>query len=239
MKTSADDQSSNKINLNKYKGQSILSEEFEELAGIIYRPKTQETRQSYEIVLSFIQDYIGDQPRDVLCGAADEVLIMLKNDRMRDKERKREIDSLLGCAMNDERFAQLVNLGKKLTDWSNDELEKLNSDNINDENNMDETVGVRVMIGDEEDDEDDDNDVYEINEDQEGEEDDEDGTEATESQVIQGNVCTLHIEKQFLKIMTFLNKILRLQDLRGLCGERSGQAEGPASARNRRLLAAA
>ncbi len=187
MKTSADDQVSNKYNLNKYKGQSILSEEFEELSGIIYRPKTQETRQNYEIVLSFIQDCIGDQPRDILCGAADEVLIILKNDRLRDKERKREVEALLG-GLNDERFAQLVNLGKKLTDWSNDELEKMNSDTMNEEN-MDETVGVRVMIGDEEDEEDEENDVYEVNEDQdEGDEDGDEGQEANEDQVIQGNV---------------------------------------------------
>jgi len=33
------------------------------------------------------------QPRDVLCGAADEVLIVLKNDRMKDKEKKREFDN--------------------------------------------------------------------------------------------------------------------------------------------------
>jgi pre-mRNA-splicing helicase BRR2 len=164
-----------------------LSEEFEELSGIIYRPKTQETRQNYEIVLSFIQDCIGDQPRDILCGAADEVLIILKNDRLRDKERKREVEALLG-GLNDERFAQLVNLGKKLTDWSNDELEKMNSDTMNEEN-MDETVGVRVMIGDEEDEEDEENDVYEVNEDQdEGDEDGDEGQEANEDQVIQGNV---------------------------------------------------
>ena len=42
------------------------------------------------------------QPRDVLCGAADEVLVVLKNDRMKDKEKKREVESLLG-GLADER----------------------------------------------------------------------------------------------------------------------------------------
>lgn len=50
-----------KFELNKFKGQSILSEEFEDSSTILYRPKTQETRQSYEIILSFIQECIGDQ----------------------------------------------------------------------------------------------------------------------------------------------------------------------------------
>lgn len=51
-----------------------------------------------------------------MCGAADEILMVLKNDRLRDKERKKEIESLLG-SIAEERFALMVNLGKKITDW--------------------------------------------------------------------------------------------------------------------------
>lgn len=57
------------------------------------------------------------QPRDVLCGAADEILDTLKNDRLKDKERKKEIELLVGPLM-EERFAVLVNLGKKITDYA-------------------------------------------------------------------------------------------------------------------------
>jgi pre-mRNA-splicing helicase BRR2 len=113
----AEDASSSYSSAKLFKGQSILSTDFEDSSNILYRPKTQETRQNYEIILSFIQECIGDQPRDILCGAADEVLLTLKNDRLRDKERKREVEALLG-QLPDERFSQLVNLGKKLTDWS-------------------------------------------------------------------------------------------------------------------------
>ena len=60
------------------------------------------------------------QPRDVLCGAADEVLAVLKNDRMREKEKKKEVEGLLG-PIAEERFALLVNLGKKITDWVQEE----------------------------------------------------------------------------------------------------------------------
>lgn len=48
-----------------------------------YRPRTQETRAAYEAVLSFIREQFGDQPQDVLKGAADEVLAVLKDDRKR------------------------------------------------------------------------------------------------------------------------------------------------------------
>ena len=59
------------------------------------------------------------QPRDILCGAADEVLAVLKNDKMRDKERRREVEQLLGAA-EDTRYHVLVNLGKKITDYGGD-----------------------------------------------------------------------------------------------------------------------
>ena len=88
------------------------SEAIDEIVGIYYRPKTQDTRQTFEYLLSFIMEALGDQPRDVLCGAADEVLAALKNERLRDKERRREVQTLLG-SLADERYALLVNLGKK------------------------------------------------------------------------------------------------------------------------------
>jgi len=134
----------------KMKGATLLSEGIDEMVGIMYRPKSQETRQTYEVLLSFIQAALGDQPRDILCGAADEILISLKNDRLRDKERRREIDALLG-GMPDERFALLVNLGKKITDFGID-------DKINADENIDETYGINVQF--EESDEEDEADMF-------------------------------------------------------------------------------
>ena len=84
----------------------------------LYKPKTAETKQTYEVMLSFIQEALGDQPRDILHGAADEVLRTLKDDRMREKEKKKETEELLGSQLPEERFALLVNLGKKITDFS-------------------------------------------------------------------------------------------------------------------------
>ena len=62
----------------KLKSSSLFGQN--DFAGLFYRPKTRETMQSYELILSFIQAMLGDQPRDVICGAADEVLAVLKND---------------------------------------------------------------------------------------------------------------------------------------------------------------
>ncbi|XP_037076641.1 LOW QUALITY PROTEIN: putative U5 small nuclear ribonucleoprotein 200 kDa helicase, partial [Pollicipes pollicipes] len=151
----------------KMRGTTLLSEGVEEMVGIYYRPKTQETRHTYEVLLSFIQEAIGDQPRDVLCGAADEVLTVLKNDRMKDKERKKETEGLLG-PLAEERFALLVNLGKKITDFGTEVKSTAAADQL------DDTYGVNVQF-EESEDEGDNEDVYgEVRED----DDDEEGEES-------------------------------------------------------------
>lgn len=83
---------------------------------MLYRPRTKETLSTYELLLSFIQSAIGDQPRDILCGAADEVLATLKDDRLKEKEKQKEVTSLLG-PLDDEKFTLLVGLGRKITDY--------------------------------------------------------------------------------------------------------------------------
>ncbi|KAI8793415.1 U5 small nuclear ribonucleoprotein 200 kDa helicase [Biomphalaria glabrata] len=164
----------------KMKGTTLLSEGIDEMVGILYRPKTTETRQTYEVLLNFIQAALGDQPRDVLCGAADEVLIVLKNDRMKDKEKKKEVENLLG-ELADERFALLVNLGKKITDWSQEEKVQT-SETID----FDETYGVNVQF-EESDDEDTGNLYGEVQEEGDGEEDNE-GEEAAFDATLHANL---------------------------------------------------
>uniref|UniRef100_A0A8C6ZSF0 Brr2 N-terminal helicase PWI domain-containing protein n=1 Tax=Nothoprocta perdicaria TaxID=30464 RepID=A0A8C6ZSF0_NOTPE len=137
--------------INKMKGYTLLSEGIDEMVGIIYKPKTKETRETYEVLLSFIQAALGDQPRDILCGAADEVLAVLKNEKLRDKERRKEIDLLLGQT-DDTRYHVLVNLGKKITDYGGDkEIQNM-------DDNIDETYGVNVQF--ESDEEEGDEDIY-------------------------------------------------------------------------------
>lgn len=59
----------------KMKGATLLSEGIDDFVGIIYRPKTQETRQTYEVILSFIQAALGDQ----VCVAEKELYLFLFN----------------------------------------------------------------------------------------------------------------------------------------------------------------
>ncbi|MFH4977102.1 hypothetical protein AB6A40_003811 [Gnathostoma spinigerum] len=121
---------------------TLLGDSNNDLMGL-YKPRTQETKQTYEVLLAFIQDAIGDQPRDILCGAADEVLATLKSDKIREKDRKKEVELLLG-PLTDERTAVLINLTKKITDFSVDD-EKGKYEN---QDEIDETIGVNVQFDD-------------------------------------------------------------------------------------------
>ncbi|XP_054766386.2 U5 small nuclear ribonucleoprotein 200 kDa helicase-like [Lytechinus pictus] len=152
-----------RYDMKKFKGQTLLSAGVEDIVGIYYRPKTQETRGTYEALLSFIQAAIGDQPRDILCGAADEVLATLKNEHSKNKDKKRELEQLLGT-LAEERFALLVNLGKKITDYGAEKEKK----NIDDD--IDETLGVNVQFEESDDEGGDDEDVGEIKEEESDEE---------------------------------------------------------------------
>lgn len=167
------------------KGATLLSEGIDEMVGIVYRPKTQETRQTYEVLLSFIQEALGDQPRDILCGAADEILAVLKQDRLKEREKKKEIDNLLG-AVAEERFALLVNLGKKITDFGSDAASSLAGGGGGgggaEGEQIDETYGINVQF--EESEAESDEDVY-------GEVRDDDGQDEGEEARIDN---TLHAE---------------------------------------------
>jgi pre-mRNA-splicing helicase BRR2 len=127
------------------RGSSVLSKDVDELSGIYYQPKTRETRSTYEVLLSFIQAAIGDQPRDILCGAADEVLATLKEEKLKERDKKKEVESLLG-QMTEERFSLLVNLGRKITDYTTAK----ESGEAGAQADIDEDYGVAVVFEGEE-----------------------------------------------------------------------------------------
>lgn len=103
------------INSNE-NGQNMYSG-FKEVWVFIARCYIKLARDVLCLVLNYF--FFCHQPRDILCGAADEVLAVLKNEKLRDKERRKEIDLLLGQT-DDTRYHVLVNLGKKITDYGGD-----------------------------------------------------------------------------------------------------------------------
>ena len=123
----------------KLRGVTILTDGLDEMLEIVYKPSTRETRQTYEVLLNSISDALGDQPRDIIRGAADEVIAVLKNEKLRDKERRKEVEALLD-KQDDARYQLLVNLGQKITDYGVDQ------DNQTADDNIDDTYGVQVSL---------------------------------------------------------------------------------------------
>ena len=90
-----------------------------------YRPRTKETRTAYEHILTFLQQLadFSDQPASVLRSATEEVLIILKatEESWKDFDRKLKIEQCLGIKsgeISSEKYAQLVNLARRITDFS-------------------------------------------------------------------------------------------------------------------------
>jgi len=56
-----------------------------------------------------------------LHGASHEILLILKSDSIREKEKKKEAEDLFSTKLTEERFALLTNLAKKITDFNPDD----------------------------------------------------------------------------------------------------------------------
>ncbi|TPX36711.1 hypothetical protein SmJEL517_g01209 [Synchytrium microbalum] len=155
----------------------------EDLEGVTYRPRTKDTAQTHQLMLYFMAEQLGDVPQDVIKGATDEVIQILKEETAKDFDKKRDIERLLqdirgsATVLSSEKFAHLVGLGKKITDYRADEAAEAAAAVSADTgarklDTMDDEYGVAVVFDEEEEDEDSD-DEMEIKDDDDDEEEDE------------------------------------------------------------------
>lgn len=123
------------------------------IEGLRYRPRTQPTRDSFNLILTIVAENLGDVPHEVVRSAADATLEYLKDDDLKDFDKKKEIDDILGATMSAKQFNELVNLGKKITDYdAQDEDEGMQDVNQAGDEEIDERQGVAVDFDNEEDD---------------------------------------------------------------------------------------
>ncbi|OCL01817.1 Sec63-domain-containing protein [Glonium stellatum] len=103
-----------------------------------YRPRTPATRATYELITTIVGRNLGDVPNHYL-----------KDDSLKDFDRKKEIDDILGTSMGSKEFNELVNLGKKITDYdAQDEDENMGDSGEGAEGaDIDEKQGVAVNAG--------------------------------------------------------------------------------------------
>ncbi len=81
-------------------------------------------------------------PNEVVRSAADAVLEYLKDDDLKDYDKKKEVDDILGISMSPKEFNELVNLGKKITDYDAQDDDEDMADAGRDEEEIDERQGV-------------------------------------------------------------------------------------------------
>jgi pre-mRNA-splicing helicase BRR2 len=148
------------------RGAGILSAGDALIEGLKYRPRTPATRATYDLILTLTANALGDVPQEVVRSAADAVLEYLKDESMKDYDKKKEIDDLVGASMSSKEFNELVNLGKKITDYdAQDDEDMANADGADDEAELDERQGVAVVFDESDEDEDGIARTYEVRED--------------------------------------------------------------------------
>ncbi len=143
-------------------GYSDIIEATQDLEGLTYRPSTTQTREVYELILSTVHQAVGDQASDIVRSAADMVLEALKDESLRDFDKKKQIEEVLGSVSSD-MFSQLVNLSKKITDYGADDEAAEDPDAERNERDIDED-GVAVVFDEEEQEEEEEEEGYEIRE---------------------------------------------------------------------------
>ncbi|KAL8464183.1 hypothetical protein ACS0TY_033921 [Phlomoides rotata] len=133
----------------------------------VYQPKTKETRAAYEAMLSVIQQQLGGQPLNIVSGAADEILAVLKNDNIKNPDKKKEIEKLLNPIPNN-TFDQLVSIGKLINDYH--DAGDAGDAAANGDDGLDDDVGVAVEF-EENEEEEEESDLDMVPEDEEDEDD--------------------------------------------------------------------
>jgi pre-mRNA-splicing helicase BRR2 len=136
------------------RGGGILSGTDALIEGIQYRPRTQPTRDAFNLILTIVAEQLGDVPHEVVRSAADATLEYLKDDDLKDFDKKKEIDDILGVSMSPKQFNELINLGKKITDYdAQDEDEEMEDVQRAGEDEIDGRQGVAVNFENEDEDE--------------------------------------------------------------------------------------
>ncbi|EGX44611.1 hypothetical protein AOL_s00188g279 [Orbilia oligospora ATCC 24927] len=147
------------------------------IEGLKYRPRTQETRDVYDLILSFVLDELhGDVPSDVVRSAADAILETLKSEGLKDFDKKKEIDEVLGVVLKADRFNKLVNLGKKITDYDAEGDEEMGGTGEGEAEDLDDRHGVAVVFDEDEEEDEEGAGTFEVGDD--GSDDEEEGDAA-------------------------------------------------------------
>ena len=157
----------------------VLSQADLNIEGLRYRPRTAATKDVYDLIATNVaQKMGGDYGVQITASATDSILEYLKDDALKDFDKKKEIDDILGITLSSKEFNQLVNLGKKITDYEAQDEDEEMAGEAGEGADIDERQGVAVDFGSEDGDDEDGGRTFEVrDEDEESEPDLAMGTE--------------------------------------------------------------
>ena len=129
--------------------------------GTYYRPSHPGARSSYERLLTLVsgRDYLGNQPAAVLHSACDEVLSILKDESLRDPQRKEQLSRLLtgrSRGVSDSVYSVLVGHGKGCDDYTDFKARQAGGgaaagNDDGDDGEVEDEMGVAVVFDDSDD----------------------------------------------------------------------------------------
>ena len=150
----------------------VLSQADLNIEGLRYRPRTAATKDVYDLIATNVaQKMGGDYGLAITASATDSILEYLKDGDLKDFDKKKEIDDILGITLSSKEFNQLVNLGKKITDYDAQDEDEEMDDDAGEGADIDERQGVAVDFGSEDEDEEGGGRTYEVRDDDEESED--------------------------------------------------------------------
>lgn len=159
----------------------------QDMEELVYKPRTAETREVYELILSAVHRTLGDQAQDIVRSAADAVLETLKMDALKDFDKKRDVEDILGTSISNEAFSQLLSLSKKITDYAGGEDGNLDPDLDRKNAEIDDDIGVAVLFEDEDGEDDDDDENFDIRERSDDEDDEANSSASDPDHELNGN----------------------------------------------------
>lgn len=128
----------------------------------------------YELILALVHSLLGDTPPAMVRSAADMILSFLKDDSLKDLDKKREVESLLSAPVSNDKFAELTALGKRITDYADEEEQGKGADEDEEAaGKIDDDVGVAVVFEEEEDEENEEDEGFEVRDEDSDDEEDE------------------------------------------------------------------
>lgn len=113
----------------KKKGLLETASDLAAMASLRYRPSNREMHLAWEYILAYTHELLGDVPREVCLSATDEILYIIKNENIRDLDKKDALELSLGEPVTVDQFTQLLNLVRRITDYHKTSI-KISNDSL-------------------------------------------------------------------------------------------------------------